>query len=231
MSLVLLFTVMYLSNSDAMTNRCCVLVTQCPTGFLFVVCVYVCVFLFFVFLVLYCPVCVVFVRYCVSLWFNAQQVLWFIVSVFYCDSVCNMCFLCVFFLLFFFSFLRCCNVLKVLCFTIMQGLSGAVFHCDAMSNRCCVSRWCNVQQVPYFTVMQCPNVTVFHYDSMSSRCCSLLCYNGQQMLVFDGDALFHRCRFSRWYSVPQLLFFTVIQCPIGAVFHSDAVSNRCCFWL
>ena len=38
----------------------------------------------------------------------------------------------------------------------MQGLTGAVFHCDAMPSTCCVSQWCNVQQTVSRWCNKCP---------------------------------------------------------------------------
>ena len=129
----------------------------------------------------------------------------------------------------------------MLCFTVIQCPTGAVFHGDATSNRCRTSRWCNVPLLLCFTMIHCPAGAVLYCATMSNRCWVFVflffC------LFFDGDVLLHRCHVSRWYSVPQLLFFTVIQCPVGAqqmlfltvmqgltvaVFDCDAMSSSWC---
>ena len=90
---------------------------------------------------------------------------------------------------------------------MIQCLTGAVFHGDAPSNRCRSSRWCNVPLLLCFTMIHCPAGAVLYCATMSKRCWG----------VFG-------CCFLRWCTVAQvprftmiqLLFFTVIQCPVGA---------------
>ena len=38
----------------------------------------------------------------------------------------------------------------------------------------------------------------------------------------------NRCCVSRWCTVQQVPFFTVMQCPTVTVFHYDSLSSRCC---